>query len=63
MTYAMCLLTYILFADDTSCFIEGTDLSDMCIQVSTKMNKLSTWFKTNSRVFGRGIGKLTLYIF
>ena len=40
-------LTSILFADDTSCFIEGTDLSDMCIQLSTEMNKLSTWFKTN----------------
>ena len=40
-------LTSILFADDTSCFIEGTDLSDMCIQISTEMNKLSTWFKTN----------------
>ena len=33
-------LTSILFADDTSCFIEGTDLSDMCIQLSTEMNKL-----------------------
>ena len=40
-------LTSILFDDDTSCFIEGTDLSDMCIQLSTEMNKLSTWFKTN----------------
>ena len=40
-------LTSILFADDTRCFIEGTDLSDMCIQLSTEMNKLSTWFKTN----------------
>ena len=40
-------LTSILFADDTSCFIEGTDLSDMCIQLSTEMNKPSTWFKTN----------------
>ena len=40
-------LTSILFADDASCFIEGTDLSDMCIQISTEMNKLSTWFKTN----------------
>ena len=40
-------LPSILFADDTSCSIEGTDLSDMCIQLSTEMNKLSTWFKTN----------------
>ena len=42
-------LTYILFADDTSCFIiiEGTDLADMCVQLSSEMNKLSTWFKTN----------------
>ena len=40
-------LTSILFADDTSCLIEGTDLSDMCIQLSTEMNKLSTWLKTN----------------
>ena len=47
MTYAMCRLTYILFADDTSCFIEGTDLSGMCIQISIEMNKFSTWFKTN----------------
>ena len=39
--------TSILFADDTSCFIEGTDLPDMCIQLSTEMNMLSTWFKTN----------------
>ena len=56
-------LTYILFADDTSCFIEGTDLSDICIQLSTEMNKLSTWFKknrlslnvskTNCMMFGR----------
>ena len=37
-------LTFILFDDDTSCFIEGTDLSDMCIQLLTEMNKLSTWF-------------------
>ena len=34
------MVTSILFADDTSCFIEGTDLSDMCIQLSTEMNKL-----------------------
>ena len=40
-------LTSILFADDTSCFIEGTDLADMCVQLSSEMNKLSTWFKTN----------------
>ena len=39
--------TSILFADDTSCFIEGTDLADMCVQLSSEMNKLSTWFKTN----------------
>ena len=47
MQYVSTRLTSILFADDTSCFIEGTDLSDMCIQLSTEMNKLSTWFKTN----------------
>ena len=42
-------LTSILFADDTSCFIEGTDLADMCrpTQLSTEMNKFSTWFTTN----------------
>ena len=40
-------LTSNLFADDTSCFIEGTDLADMCVQLSSEMNKLSTWFKTN----------------
>ena len=40
-------LTYILFADDTSCFMEGTDLADTCSQLSTEMNKLRTWFKTN----------------
>ena len=40
-------LTSILFTDDTSCFIEGTDLSEMCIQLSTEINKLSSWFKTN----------------
>ena len=40
-------LTSILFADDTGCFIEGTDLTDMCVQLSSEMNKLSTWFKTN----------------
>ena len=40
-------LTSILLADDTSCFIEGTDLADMCTQLSTGMNILSTWFKTN----------------
>ena len=34
-------LTSILFADDTSCFIEGTDLADMCVQLSSEMNKLS----------------------
>ena len=33
-------LTSILFADDTSCFIEGTDLADMCVQLSSEMNKL-----------------------
>ena len=37
-------LTSILFADDTSCFTEGTDLSDMCIQLSTE---------TNCMIFGR----------
>ena len=40
-------LTSILFADDASCFIEGTDLADMCVQLPSEMNKLSTWFKTN----------------
>ena len=55
-------LTSILFADDTSCFIEGTDLADMCVQLSSEM-KLSTWSetnrlslnvsKTNCMIFGR----------
>ena len=51
-------LTSILFADDTSCFIEGTDLSDMCIQLSTEMNKFKTnrlslnVSKTNCMIFG-----------
>ena len=27
---------YMLFADDTSCFMEGTDLADMCSQLSTE---------------------------
>ena len=40
-------LTFSLFGDDTSCFFEGTDLPDMCTQLSTEMNQLSTWFKTN----------------
>ena len=32
-------LTSILFADNTSCFIEDIDLSDMRIQLSTEVNK------------------------
>ena len=35
-------LTSILFADDTSCFIEDIDLSDIRIQLSTEMNKLDS---------------------
>ena len=35
-------LTSLLFADDTSCFIEGTDLADMCVQLPSEMSKLST---------------------
>ena len=35
-------VTFILFAGDTSCLTECADLSEMCIQLSTAMNKLST---------------------
>ena len=41
------LLKSILFADDTSCFLEGSDLPMMCNQLSTEMNKMSVWFKVN----------------
>ena len=40
-------LKSILFADDTSFFFEGSDLLEMCTNVSTEMNKLYTWFKVN----------------
>ena len=40
-------LKSILFADDTSFFVEGSDLLEMCTNVSTEMNKLYTWFKEN----------------
>ena len=55
--YAKKIIPHILtpFADDTSCFIEGTDLSDMCIQLSTEMNKLSTWLKTNLSTYQKQI--------
>ena len=53
-------LTSILFADDTRCFIEDIDLSDMRIQLSTEMNKLGlrqtgislNVSKTNCMIFG-----------
>ena len=54
-------LTYILFADDTSCFIEGTDMADMCVQLSSEMNKLSTWFKTN--ILSLNVSKTNCMIF
>ena len=40
-------LKSILFADDTSFFVEGSNLLAMCTNVSTEMNKLYTWFKIN----------------
>ena len=53
-------LTSILFADDTSYFIEDIDMSDMRIQLSTEMNKLGlrqtgislNVSKTNCMTFG-----------
>ena len=53
-------ITSILFADDTSCFIEDIDLSDMCIQLSTEMNNLGlrqtclslNVSQTNCMIFG-----------
>ena len=53
-------LTSILFADDTSCFIEDIDVSDMSIQLSTEMHKLGlrqtcislNVSKTNCMIFG-----------
>ena len=35
-------LKSILFADDTSFLVEGSDLLEMCTNVSTEMNKLYT---------------------
>ena len=40
-------LKSILLADDTSFYIEGSDLSEMCRDVSIELNKISTWFKVN----------------
>ena len=53
-------LTSILLADDTSCFIEDIDVSDMSIQLSTAMHKLGlrqtcislNVSKTNCMIFG-----------
>ena len=55
LLYTRCLCA----VNVTSCFIEGTDLADMCVQLSSEMNTLSTWFKTNNvsktncMIFGR----------
>ena len=54
-------LLHILFADDTSCLIEGTDLADMCVQLSSKMIKLSTCFKTN--ILSLNVSKTNCMIF
>lgn len=40
-------LKSILFADDTSFVVEGSDLLEMCTKVSSEMNKLHKWFKVN----------------
>ena len=40
-------LKSILLADDTSFYIEGSDLSEMCRDVSIELNKINTWFKVN----------------
>ena len=40
-------LKSILFAGDTSFVVDGSDLSEMCKEVSIELNKTSTWFKVN----------------
>ena len=41
------VLNLILFADDTNLFRTGSDLSILCNEMSTEMNKLYTWFNVN----------------
>ena len=52
-------LKSILFTDDTSFYIEGSDLSEMCTEVSIELNKISTWFKVNK--LSLNISKTYLY--
>lgn len=56
------VLRFVLFADDTNIFKSGTDLKQLCQEVSIELQKLHQWFnsnklslnveKTNFMVFG-----------
>ena len=41
------LLFSILFADDTSVFIEGTNYSDMCTILNEELDKVDIWLRAN----------------
>ena len=55
--------TFILFADDTYTFRNGSDLDGLCIEISIELDKFNIWFdvnklslnvsKTNYIVFGK----------
>jgi hypothetical protein len=40
-------LATFLFADDTSCLAENSNLHDLITYVNTELNKLAVWFKAN----------------
>ena len=41
------ILSFILFADDTSIFIKGNELNDLVNSFNLELKKLSTWFAAN----------------
>jgi hypothetical protein len=41
------ILFYILFADDTSLFIQGKSLDQMVVSLNNELTRLSTWLNAN----------------
>ena len=43
-------LNYILFADDTSVFTSGNDLSSLVINMNLQLTKIATWMEANKLI-------------
>ena len=41
------IMNFILFADDTNSFLTGSDVNELCVKVTSELEKLKIWFRLN----------------